>query len=88
MNQQIQVPNIQELAVQKEQQAAMLHAEVRRISAGIYERLVSKYLSTLVVGEIPSPASLEHFAKIAVKSAPYHHQACGLVNINEQEHWK
>jgi len=85
---QIQVPNIQALAIQKEQQAAMLHAEVRRISAGIYERLVSKYLATLSVGELPSESSLKHFAKIAVKSAPYHHQAAGLIKINEQEHWK
>jgi len=85
---QIQVPNIQALAIQKEQQAAMLHAEVRRISAGIYERLVSRYLGTLCVGDVPESSSLEHFAKIAVKSAPYHHQAAGLIKINEQEHWK
>lgn len=88
--------DLSKLMAGKMQMEAALQAEIRQTARDVYVALLAPYLSKVVYGDkdihgMPplkvTPSAIKELAALAWKSAPYLHQAAGMVQVDDEQLW-
>lgn len=81
--------DLQKLMMSKAQASAMLEGEVRGVAKEIYIGLLVPFIRDNFHDRdhIRWPDTLKAFAELATKSAPYLHQAAGMVTVDDEQLW-
>jgi hypothetical protein len=94
--------DIQKMMAGKMQMEAAIQAEVRQTARDLFVRLAGPYLEQVIYRNTnsdggprvgpdgtakPHPLIVKAIAGLAMKCAPYLHQAAGMVQIDDEKHW-
>jgi hypothetical protein len=89
--------DLQKMMMAKAQMNAEIQGEIRQTARDIFVSLVGPYLNRVVYEtdplyadrpREPSPTAIAELADLAMKAAPYLHQAAGMVQIDDAKQWE